>query len=78
MENRPITELQNNFSELEDLVNDGEHVCLTKDGFPAMIVMSVESYKALLGDADVMAEEVHTEGKNSVLGRSHDEIFFRT
>lgn len=78
MENRTISDLQNDFTEIESVVQDGELVCLTKDGFPSMIVMSVERYKELLGERQGTIEAVKTEGKSSVLGHSHDEIFFRT
>ena len=60
---RPVSDLRNNFSEIEAIVNKGQPVYLTKNGYGAMVVLSLEEYSILtdnverkLDEADRMAE----------------------
>ena len=41
---RPVSDLRNKFPEIENLVNEGQPVYLTKNGYGAMVVMSLEEY----------------------------------
>lgn len=60
---RPVSDLRNKFPEIEEIVNCGKPVYLTKNGYGAMVVMSLEQYANLtdsiemkLDEADQMAE----------------------
>ena len=60
---RPVSDLRNKFSEIEEIVNGGEPVYLTKNGYGTMVVMSLERYASLtdvvenkLDEADRIAE----------------------
>ena len=45
---RPISDLRNKFTEIEDLVvQKNEEVFLTKNGYGAMVVMSMEKFSKL-------------------------------
>ena len=45
---RPISDLRNNFTEISRLVHEQkEPVCLTKNGYGDMVVMSMEQFDAL-------------------------------
>ena len=41
---RPVSDLRNKFSEIEEIVNGGEPAYLTKNGYGTMVVMSLERY----------------------------------
>ena len=41
---RPVSDLRNKFPEIEDIVKEGKPVYLTKNGYGAMVVMSIEQY----------------------------------
>ncbi len=46
---RPVSDLRNKFPEIETLVNRGEPVCLTKTGYGAMVVLSLEEFSVMQG-----------------------------
>lgn len=50
---RPISDLRNKFNEIESIVNDGEPVYLTKNGYGSMVVMSLELFAELTEGKDV-------------------------
>ena len=60
---KPVSDLRNKFPEIEKIVNNGEPVYLTKNGYGSMVVLSLESYSRLtqgieteLDKADFAAE----------------------
>lgn len=59
---RPVSDLQNKLTEIEEIVQQGEPVFLTKNGYGSMVVLSVEQYSALLDrTADQSADAVQPE-----------------
>ncbi len=61
---RPVSDLRNKFPDIEKIVNAGEPVYLTKNGYGAMVVLSLEEYSRLtdrvegaLDKADRLAAE---------------------
>lgn len=59
---RPVSDLQNKLTEIEEIVQQGEPVFLTKNGYGSMVVLSVEQYSALLDRAaDRAADAVQPE-----------------
>ena len=44
---RPVSDLRNKFTEIEDCVKSGKPVYLTKNGYGSMVVLSLEQYAAL-------------------------------
>lgn len=75
MQIRPVSDLRNKFTEIENTVKTGEPVFLTKNGYGSMVVMSMEAYSVLtdsvedaLDLADKMAEETDKR-------YTHEEMF---
>lgn len=59
---RPVSDLQNKLTEIEEIVQQGEPVFLTKNGYGSMVVLSVEQYSALLDrTAEQSADAVQPE-----------------
>lgn len=59
---RPVSDLQNKLTEIEEIVQQGEPVFLTKNGYGSMVVLSVEQYSALLDrTADRAVDAVQPE-----------------
>jgi prevent-host-death family protein len=74
---RPVSDLRNKFTEIENTVKTGEPVYLTKNGYGSMVVLSIETYSRLtenvenaLDAADRMAEETDVR-------YTHEEMFSR-
>lgn len=49
---RPVSDLRNNFKEIEKTVQTGTPIYLTKNGYGTMVVMSLEQYTALTEDIE--------------------------
>lgn len=81
---KPVSDLRNKFTEIEAIVNTGEPVFLTKNGYDSMVVMSIEAYSQLteeiekaLDKADRIAEESsnrvsHKEGFSNLRKKLHE------
>lgn len=54
---RPVSDLQNKLTEIEEIVQQGEPVFLTKNGYGSMVVLSVGQYSALLDRAAEQAAD---------------------
>lgn len=53
---RPVSDLRNKFPEIETIVNSGKPVYLTKNGYGAMVVLSLtDSIEMKLDEADRQA-----------------------
>ena len=49
----PVSDLRNKFPEIEMLVNEGQPVYLTKNGYGAMVVLSLEEYASLVDNVEM-------------------------
>lgn len=74
---RPVSDLRNKFPEIESLVNEGKPVFLTKNGYGAMVVLSMEEYSRLTesDDVEVKLDEADLEAKNTSVRLTHEEVF---
>lgn len=72
---RPVSDLRNKFPEIENVVNDGQPVYLTKNGYGAMVVLSLEQYSKLTGDIEMRLDEADRQAAESDVRLSHDEVF---
>ena len=50
---RPVSDLRNKFPEIEMLVNEEQPVYLTKNGYGAMVVLSLEEYAGLVDNVEM-------------------------
>ena len=68
MQIRPVSDLRNKFPEVEKIVESGEPVYLTKNGYGSMVVVSLEQFEKLTQRAEFISEfEVLVgEAKNEI------------
>ena len=74
---RPVSDLRNKFPEIENAVNDGQPVFLTKNGYGSMVVMSLETYAELTDDIETKLDEADRVAASSDVRYAHDEVFSR-
>lgn len=74
---RPVSDLRNKFPEIEGVVNNGEPVFLTKNGYGAMVVMSLEKYAEITDDVEFMLYEADRAAASSDVRYSHEDVFSR-
>lgn len=72
---RPVSDLRNKFPEIESVVNGGQPVYLTKNGYGTMVVMSLEHYSQLTENIEAKLDEADKEAAESTVRLSHDELF---
>ena len=75
---RPVSDLRNKYPEIEEAVlNSGEPVFLTKNGYGSMVVMSLEQYSALTDGIELALDEADQAAAVSDVRYSADEVFSR-
>jgi len=74
---RPVSDLRNRFPEIESAVSDGHPVYLTKNGYGAMVVLSLEKYAELTEDIELKLDEADRAAAASEIRYTHDEVFSR-
>lgn len=72
---RPVSDLRNKFPEIESVVNEGQPVYLTKNGYGAMVVLSLEQYSRLTNNIEEMLDAADAQAAKSDDRLSHDEVF---
>ena len=77
---RPVSDLQNSFSDISRLVHESaEPVFLTKNGRSDMVVMSIEAYEnnAFQTELYHKLREAETQAESTAKRYSHDEVMAR-
>ena len=72
---RPVSDLRNKFPEIETIVNNGEPVYLTKNGYGAMVVLSLEEYAGLTDSIEMKLDEADRQAVISEERLSHETVF---
>lgn len=72
---RPVSDLRNKFPEIESIVNNGEPVYLTKNGYGSMVVLSLEEYAQLTENIEMKLDEADYQSSTTNERLSHDEVF---
>ena len=72
---RPVSDLRNKFPEIENIVNEGQPVYLTKNGYGTMVVMSLERYSALSNDIEARLDEADIQASTTTERLSHESVF---
>ena len=72
---RPASDLRNKFTEIENIVKSGDPVYLTKNGYGAMVVLSIEAYSRLTEDVEYALDVADRMAKESDVRYTHDEVF---
>lgn len=72
---RPVSDLRNKFPDIEKIVNTGEPVYLTKNGYGAMVVLSLEEYAKLTDGVEVALDKAERLATENATRMSHEEVF---
>lgn len=72
---RPVSDLRNKFPDIEKIVNNGEPVYLTKNGYGAMVVLSLEMYSRLTEGVETALDEADRVAKEDNKRLTHEEVF---
>ena len=74
---RPVSDLRNKFSEIEDTVKGGQPVYLTKNGYGSMVVLSLEQYAALTDEVELRLDEADRAAAADGIRYTEEEVFGR-
>lgn len=73
---RPVSDLRNKFSEIENLIAEGQApVFLTKNGYGSMVVMSIDMYDRLTDNIESKLDEADLQAKTDPTHYTHEEVF---
>ena len=74
---RPVSDLRNKFSEIEETVKSGQPVYLTKNGYGSMVVLSLEQYAALTDEVELRLDEADQAAAADDIRYTEEEVFGR-
>ena len=74
---RPVSDLRNKFTEIEESVKKGEPVYLTKNGYGSMVVLRLEQYAALRDEIEMKLDEADKAAAADSVRYTEDEVFSR-
>jgi len=74
---RPVSDLRNKFPEIESMVNEDQPVYLTKNGYGAMVVLSLRKYAELTDDVELKLDEADYIAESTDVRNAHNEVFSR-
>lgn len=72
---RPVSDLRNKFPDIEKIVNGGEPVYLTKNGYGAMVVLSLDAYSKLTDSGETALDEADRYAAEYSERMEHEEVF---
>ena len=72
---RPVSDLRNKFPDIEKIVNEGEPVYLTKNGYGAMVVLSLELYSKLTDGIETALDKADRVAAEDSRRMTHEEVF---
>lgn len=72
---KPVSDLRNKFPDIEKIVNGGEPVFLTKNGYGSMVVLSLESYSKLTEGVESALDKADHAAENDSRRYTHEDVF---
>lgn len=72
---RPVSDLRNKFPEIENIVKEGNPVYLTKNGYGAMVVLSLQQYAMLTDNIEMKLDEADDIAESTEERLSHETVF---
>ena len=75
MQIRPVSDLRNKFSDIEKVVQNGDPVYLTKNGYGTMVVMSLDSFSRLAEPEEYIMDVADQAATSTDVRLSHEEVF---
>ncbi len=74
---RPVSDLRNKFTEIEETVKSGKPVYLTKNGYGSMVVLSLEQYAALTDEIELKLDEADKAAEEDNTRYTEEDVFRR-
>ncbi len=74
-ETRPVSDLVDNLTEIEEVVEADQPISLTENGYGRMVIMSNETYAKLSGDINAYIAQSDYEADYSSVRLAHEEVF---
>ena len=75
MQIRPVSDLRNKFTDIEKVVQSGDPVYLTKNGYGAMVVLSLDAYSRMTEPEEYIMDVADASAASTDLRFTHDEVF---
>uniref|UniRef100_I5AQ45 Antitoxin n=1 Tax=Eubacterium cellulosolvens (strain ATCC 43171 / JCM 9499 / 6) TaxID=633697 RepID=I5AQ45_EUBC6 len=75
MQIRPVSDLRNKFTDIEKIVQSGDPVYLTKNGYGAMVVLSLEAYSRITEPEEYIMDVADAAASSTEERLTHDEVF---
>ena len=75
MQIRPVSDLRNKFTDIEKVVQSGDPVFLTKNGYGAMVVLSLDAYSRMTEPEEYIMDVADASAVSTDLRFTHDEVF---
>ena len=75
IQSRPVSDLRNKFTDIVNMVKEGQPVYLTKNGHGTMVVMSIETYSKMTEDIKLSLDVADKQSETNPTRYSHDEVF---
>ena len=72
---RPVSDLRNKFPDIERAVGGGDPVYVTKNGYGAMVVLSLEAYSRLTDGVENALDEADRAAMEDNRRYTHEEVF---
>ena len=72
---RPVSDLRNKFPDIEKVVQTGDPVYLTKNGYGTMVVLSIETYSRLVDHEDSILDIADEAAAVTDERLEHDQVF---
>ena len=72
---RPVSDLRNKFPDIERAVGGGDPVYLTKNGYGAMVVLSLEAYSRLTDGVEYALDEAERAAMEDNRRYTHEDVF---
>ena len=72
---RPVSDLRNKFTEIENTVRSGAPVYLTKNGYGTMVVLSIEAYSRLTDGVEAALDMADKAAEEDGRRYTHEEVF---
>ena len=72
---RPVSDLRNKFPDVEKAVACSEPVYLTKNGYGAMVVLSLEAYSRLTDGIEAALDMADKAAEEDDRRYTHEEVF---
>lgn len=72
---RPVSDLRNKFTDIENVVKTGQPVYLTKNGYGSMVVMSLDTYAKLTDELEYALDAADQQARETDVRYTHEEMF---